>query len=136
MPARFHFALAPLLERRRLVEEEQQHRCAVRQRERGTSLEEMKSVVGALRAWTVASCSTPAAYCADLDAAIEAQRERLVTAEASLQRARNDLIVARRERRAIETLRERRRRAFEQEEARREELDLDETNARNRRAAR
>ncbi len=50
---------------------------------------------------------------------------------------RHDLVAAARERKVIEHLRERRRRAFEAEEARQEELELDESNARCReRAAR
>jgi flagellar biosynthesis chaperone FliJ len=40
------------------------------------------------------------------------------------------LALATRDRRVVETLKERRRRAFEAEEARREELELDEANAR------
>jgi len=134
MPAKFRFALAPLLERRTLVEQESRHRCALRQQEHRGLLEEMKRLMGALRACTTPSSNPRAAYCSNLDAAIEAQRHRISDARASLEDARNDAISARRDLRAIEALRERRRRAFEQEEARREELELDETNARNRRA--
>jgi flagellar export protein FliJ len=136
MPAKFRFALASLLERRRLVEQESRHRCAARQHEHRGLLEEMKRLTGALRACTAPASNPCAAYCSTLDAAMAAQRHRISDARASLDDARNDAISARRDLRAIEALLERRRRAFEQEEARREELELDEANARNRRAIR
>jgi flagellar export protein FliJ len=136
MPAKFRFALAPLLERRTLVEQESRHRCAVRQHEHRGLLEEVNRLTGALRACTTPSSNPRAALCSSLDAAIEAQRHRISDARALLEGARNDAIAARRDLRAIEALRERRRRAFEQEEARREEVELDEANARNRRAIR
>jgi len=134
MPAKFRFALAPLLERRTIVEQESQHRCAERRHQHQKLFEEMKRLICALRAGTAPSNNARAAYCSNLDAAIEAQRHRVSDARASLEDARNDAISARRELRAVEALRERRRRAFEREEARREELELDETNASNRRA--
>lgn len=67
-----------------------------------------------------------------LDAAIAAQLRRIAALQGDLEQRRRDLIAAARERRVIEKLGERRRRAFEAEEARREELELDETNARCR----
>jgi flagellar export protein FliJ len=136
MPAKFRFALAPLLERRALIEQESRHRCAVRQHEHRGSLEEMTRLTGALRACTAQSSNPRAAYCSSLDAAIEAQGRRISDARASLEDARNDAIAARRDLRVVEALRARRRRSFEQEEARREEVELDEANARNRRVIR
>ena len=66
------------------------------------------------------------------DAAIAERRRRAEWAEAPLETARRELIAARRDRRLVEKLRDRRLRAFEEEEARREELEIEETNARRR----
>jgi flagellar biosynthesis chaperone FliJ len=61
-------------------------------------------------------------------------REWLQCEELNLacKRARDDLVAASRERRVVEKLKERRLRAFLAEEARRDELELDEANARCR----
>lgn len=56
--------------------------------------------------------------------------------EAAVAAARDALVEASRERRVIETLKERLRRAFDAEAARREELELDDANARRRERAR
>jgi flagellar export protein FliJ len=130
MAARFRFALQPLLDRRGRVEEEKQHRFDLRRRERDDALREGDRLVAALteRALRTSDAGSLAVY----DAAIAARQRRAACAESALETAREELIAARRDRRAIEKLRDRRRHAFEEEEARREELEIDEANARRR----
>ncbi len=55
--------------------------------------------------------------------------------EAAVAAARDAFVDASRERRVIETIKERLRRAFDAEAARREELELDDANARRRERA-
>lgn len=125
MARAFRFSLQPLLDRRAGIENEhRQHVAAVRH-----ALDEARAALERLMA---AVATQP--Y---LDAAIAAQIRRIADLQGDLERKRHDLVAAARERKVIETLRQRRRRAFDAEEARREELELDESNARcHQRAAR
>jgi flagellar biosynthesis chaperone FliJ len=120
MARAFRFSLQPLLDRRAEIENEYRRQVAAA---RG-ALDEAR---GALERLMAAVAAKP--Y---LDAAIAAQLRRIAELQGGLERKRRDLVAAARERKVIEKLRERRRRAFEAEEARREELELDETNARCR----
>jgi flagellar export protein FliJ len=124
----FDFRLAPLLDRRRSVEEEKQRRCALRLRECGDAALERDRLVSALA--ERATHSTDAGSLAVLDIAIAVQRRRAAEAQFALEAARDELTAASRERAAIEKLRERRLREFEEEEARRDELEIEEANAR------
>ncbi len=128
MQAKPHERLQPLLDRRRRVEEEKQHRCAQLARKRGESLQALNAAMNARR-----SCAERAPRVADLaylDETIERRSNRAAETGPELDAARTELLAAARERRAIELLQERRRMAYEEEEARREEADLDEANAR------
>ncbi|MBV8344569.1 MAG: flagellar FliJ family protein [Candidatus Eremiobacteraeota bacterium] len=123
----FYFALDPLLDRHRRVEDEKRQRCARRRRERDDALRARDRLVSALAAR--AASRSDARSLAVLDARIAVQRRRLAEAESALGNAADELMTASRERRVIEKLRERRRREYEREEARRDELEIDEANA-------
>lgn len=142
------YRLTPLLERRKRLEEEKQRLFASRQRALDESLDELRRLTTALRTGTTQLCEPTRpvraldlrvhdAHLRYLEATIDAQRRHAAELEAALGRAREELTVANRERRVIEKLEERRRQAVEDERARREELDLDDANARrHERAAR
>lgn len=130
MPARFRFALQPLLDRRSRAEEEKRRCFARRQRELDDLARDRERLAAALFETVVRT--SDAATLAVFDAAIAARRRGTASAERALEAARQELIPARRDRRALEKLRERRARAFEEEAARLEELEIDEANARRR----
>ncbi|HEY6325284.1 MAG TPA: flagellar FliJ family protein [Candidatus Cybelea sp.] len=122
--------MQPLLDRRGRIEEEKQHRFDLQRRKSDDALREGELLAAGLteRALRTSDAGSLAVF----DAAIAARQRRAADAESALEAAREELIAARRDRRAIEKLRDRRRRAFEEEEARREELEIDEANARRR----
>ncbi len=141
MPTRFEFRLQPLLDRRKIIEVEKQGNFAACRRAvdgcthelarlgdvRRHSLKQL--VESALR------CSTTdlllrQAHLRSVEIAIDDARRGHREAEAEFELARQELISASRERRVIEKLKEHRRRAFEAEQARREEREFDESNAR------
>jgi flagellar protein FliJ len=138
---RFVFALQPLLDERRRVEDERRASFARARRARDESTGELDRLVdvsrsGAAALFSEAMAGTTArlriydAHLRHLAVAIESQRRRSGDCAAELERAATDLLHASRERRVIERLEERRRSEFEREEARRDELELDEANAR------
>jgi len=124
----FHFHLQPLLDRRRQVENGKRLRCAVARRDRDEAVRACEHLVSALARHAVRRGD--AGTLAVLDAGIEARQRRARNAEAALEAAHEELIAAGRERRALEKVCERRRRAYEEEEARRDEHEIDEANAR------
>lgn len=128
--AQFHFRLQPLLDGRRRAEEQKLHRYAVRKRERDDALSARDRLVSALARRAVRS--SEAGWLASLDAGVAAQQRRAADAQAALENARGELAAAARERSVLEKLRERRLRAHADEEARREELEIEEANARRR----
>ncbi len=128
MAARFHFALQALLDRRSQAEEEKQRCFARRRREVDDFARDRERLAAAL--FETAVRTSDAASLAIFDAAIAARGRGAASAERALETARHELIPARRDRRALEKLRERRLRAFEEEAARLEELEIDEANAR------
>ncbi|HZV77869.1 MAG TPA: flagellar export protein FliJ [Candidatus Babeliales bacterium] len=148
MPVAFRFSLEALLVRRKHLEEAKQRDFAAARR----ALDEERSTIEALAAARLQNMRELAggaggARCPDLrlrdlhllhlDAVISAGLERSSRLEAACRQARDALLYVHRERRAVEKLKERRRRAHQAKELRREELQLDETNARNNeRAAR
>lgn len=148
MGRQFAFGLQPLLELRARVEEEKQRDFAARRRALDASRHEIDRLVKARQRCTKelaesARARSPVdlrlrdAHLRYLERAIGAQRGRTVELSGECDRSREELIAASRERRVIEKLKERQRRLFEAEEARREELELDDGNARrHERAAR
>jgi flagellar protein FliJ len=141
MPGRFQFRLQPLLERRRRTEAEKQRDFAGRLRALERSMREIERLADARRCCAAALVARSGSaiatdlrlhegYLAMLEAAIVRERRTRTELEAALNQARDELIAASRERRVIEKLKERRRHAFDAEETRREELAIDESNAR------
>jgi flagellar protein FliJ len=139
--ARFVFPLQPLLDERRRKEEAKQlafvrvkaardersrelDRLAVALRARGRALHEcaMTGSTAKLRLY-----DTNLRY---LERALQSLEKGGAETSAAFDRAAAELLDANRERRLIEKLKERRLQAFEREEARRDELELDEANAR------
>jgi len=128
MAARFRFALQALLDRRRRAEEEKRRCFALWRRELDDLARDRERLAAAL--FETAVRTSDAASLGIFDAAIALRRRAAASAERALETARQELIPARRDRRVLEKLRERRLRAFEEEAARLEELELDEANAR------
>jgi len=118
MARAFRFSLQPLLDRKAAIENEHRGQVAAARR----ALDEARAALEGLMAAVAAQ-----PY---LDGTVAAQLRRIAELQGDLERKRHDLVAAARERKVIEHLRERRRRAFEAEEAQREELELDESNAR------
>lgn len=141
MPAKFRFALQPLLKWRARAEEEKQRDFFAARRlleECDRELQRLAAVYGQCAKQLVASAGTGRAAdfrVADssllfLQAAMGRERLHRSKLQTTCDRARDALVVASRERRVIEKLKERRLREFEAAEARREELEIDEANAR------
>jgi flagellar export protein FliJ len=126
----FHFRLAPLLDRRRREEEEQLHRYRRYERECDDAFRAVNRLAAAFDRHAARACE--AGTLAALDAGVAAARRRAAQAQRALEAPRDDLIAAGRARRVIEKLRERRLHAYESDEARRDELETDEANARRR----
>lgn len=141
MAAKFRFALQALLDARQRAEDEKMQELANRRRALDAAAAELERVAGAYDR-CMRELAASAGSCAALDLRVrDAYLRRLGAAFAQESRRRDELlaawesardatIAARRAKRTLERLKERRRRAFEAEEARREELELDESNAR------
>jgi flagellar protein FliJ len=127
----FEFRLEPLLESRKRIEEEKRRSFAACLR----ALDECAREAGRLDVLR-AGCRDAAdlrlrdAYLRRLDGRSEALEARHCALAAELDRTQEELAAASRERRLIEKLKERRRRAFDAQEARRDALELDDANAR------
>ncbi|HEY6449156.1 MAG TPA: flagellar export protein FliJ [Candidatus Cybelea sp.] len=141
MPPKFEFRLQPLLDRRKIVEEEKQGNFAACRRSVDDCARELARLGDTRRHFlkqlveTALRCPTADillrhAHLRCVEVAIDDARHRHLEAEANLEGARQELISASRERRLLEKLKEHRRWAFEADQARREERELDESNAR------
>jgi flagellar protein FliJ len=139
--AGFVFRLEPLLDARKRVEEEKRRNLAARRYSLERCLGEQDRFVVARDACIAALYDAvrtrPARDLRALDrhlrylcAAETATRSHETELAESFERARDELILANRERRVVEKIKARRRRAFEAQAARREELELDDGNAR------
>lgn len=126
MPERSRSGLQPLLERRRYIEEERRQNYAARQGELDDNAQALERLTEMLRIELLQAAS--AAYLGCVDAAIAARRCRSAQLEGALEQARTTLVAASRERRVIEKLLERRRRAYETHRARREEQEIEDAN--------
>jgi flagellar FliJ protein len=139
--ARFVFPLQPLLDERRRKEEEKQLaflRVKAARDERSRELDRLAGVVRA-RGRALHECAMTGSaanlrlYDANLrylECALQSHEKGGAETAAAFDRAAAELLDANRERRLIEKLKERRLQAFEREEARRDEVELDEANAR------
>ncbi len=140
MATRFVFALQPLLEARRRDEEEMQRALARAKHTRDGDSREVDRLSGALHsgsralhecvmAGSTAELRVHDAYVCRLERTVRAQSQRSVETAIACERAAAQLLTANRERRLIEKLRERHKQEFEHEAARREELELQDSNA-------
>lgn len=141
MAERRHLRLQPLLDHRKRVEEEKQRLFAVRQSARDRSLRELEFLTAALHS-PAHGLGEPArvlpafelhmldAHLRYLEGAIEVQGYHAAALQTALERAREELTAASCARRVIEKLEERWRRALDEERERREELELEDGNAR------
>jgi flagellar protein FliJ len=141
MPAKFKFYLQPLLDWRKRVADEKQREFASCRRALDDCSDELERLAGLGRRCAEQLAAAATGCAADLrlrdahlrsvDAALARQRRRLCELQTACELARDELVAASRDRRVLERLSERRRQAFEAQEARRDELELDESNARS-----
>jgi flagellar protein FliJ len=138
---RFRFTLQPVLDQRKRVEDEKQVVVAARKRELDQAEAELTRLNEEFRMHTTALSAGHARYetrelqgtyahLAFLDRCIVAQIRVVAERRVALDRARNDLLAASREKKVVEKLKERRREAFVLEEQRIEQNELDDSNAR------
>ncbi|HET6276385.1 MAG TPA: flagellar export protein FliJ [Candidatus Cybelea sp.] len=141
MPARFRFDLQPLLESHERTEREQREtfercrgaldECAEEhQRLAASRRRNANALAESSRSGIARDVRLYDEHLRRVDGSIECEQHRHHDLQAACERARDDLLAARRERRVIEGLKERRQRAFDAEERRRDELEIDEGNAR------
>jgi flagellar export protein FliJ len=125
MPSRFVLGLQPLIDRRRHVEESTRRIVDARQLQLGEAKRKLDRLTAQLRA-RVSSLQDAQA----LERAIGAQVHLLAQRQAALDEARKELVNASKNRAIAEKLKERHRLRAEAERARREEAEIDESNAR------
>ncbi|MGB8266827.1 MAG: flagellar export protein FliJ [Candidatus Velthaea sp.] len=141
MPARFRFRLDPVLDHRGRIEDTRKRELASAQRarleaealrlgfltERDGLRERLHNEHAALDLDTLRSCYAHLAY---LDRAIIAADGRVAAALANEERARGMLLAASKDKKALETVKTRRREAFDADLALTVQRDLDDLNAR------
>ena len=133
----FEFRLEPLLDWRRRAEREREREFALRRRALAECSDELEQNQAArARCADTADLRLRDAHLSYLERAGAALRASRLDLEAACDRARLRLASAHRERRVVESLKERRRRIFDAAQARREELEIDEGNARRLERAR
>lgn len=141
MAKRFQFALQPVLDLRKRVEDQKQQAMAIRQRHYDDARRELNRLNDEFRAYSLELRSRHRQLDAEelrahyahlqfLDRAIEAQIRVVAERQAALERARQELVAASKDRKVVDKLKERRRAAHEAEENRVEQIELDDGNAR------
>jgi flagellar export protein FliJ len=139
--ARFAFRLEPLLDARKRAEEERRRNLAACRNSLERCLEKRRRFAAARDACIVALFDAARTRPVRDLRAFDRHLHYLCAAETttrsqerdlakSFELARDELTVANRERRVVEKIKARERRVFEVQEARREELELDDGNAR------
>ena len=138
---KFVFALQPVLEHRKRVEDKNQQTMALRQRawddakrELDRLHDEFRSHARELRErhgeFDVDELRMRYAHLQFLDRTIDSQIKVLAERQVALERARRDLVAASKDRKVVDKLKERRRSAHTAEELRVEQIELDDGNAR------
>jgi flagellar FliJ protein len=138
---RFVFALQPVLEQRERIEDEKQQTVAIRLRAVDEAEAELRRLNAVFRENAdrlrdkhreieTEELRLTYAHLRFIDRSIVAQIQVLAERRLALDRARKDLQVASKERKAVEKLKERRKSAHETEAARVEQNELDDGNAR------
>jgi flagellar FliJ protein len=138
---KFVFALQPVLEHRKRIEDQKQQVMALRQRAWDEAKRELDRLHDEFRAdarelrdrhgvFDVEELRARYAHLQFLDRTIDAQIKILAERQVALERARRDLVNASKDRKVVDKLKERRRTAYTAEELRVEQIELDDGNAR------
>ncbi|HET9029705.1 MAG TPA: flagellar export protein FliJ [Candidatus Aquilonibacter sp.] len=138
---KFVFALQPVLEQRKRVEEEKQQIVAQRKRAADEAEAELRRLNDEFREASdrlrnshgdldAEDLRLHYAHLQFLDRTIVSQIQVVAERRVALDRARNDLLAASKERKVVEKLKTRRKEAHQAEEARIEQNELDDGNAR------
>ena len=141
MAHRFRFSLQPLLEQRERVENQRQQALAQRQLALDAARREVDRLDGEFRASALSLRTSHAALDGDelrlhyahlqfLDRAIVVQIRVVAERQVALDRAREELLAASKDRKVVDKLKQRRRQNFVDEEMRVEQRELDDGNAR------
>jgi flagellar protein FliJ len=138
---RFKFALQPVLDHRKRIEDEKQLVVAQRKRALDDAERELKRLNDEFRRHAevlrtrhgelaAGELQSIYAHLQFLDRCTVAQIQTVAERRVALDRARADLLAASKQKKIVEKLKERRREAFVTEEQRVEQNELDDTNAR------
>lgn len=141
MAKKFVFRLQPVLEHRQRIEDEKQQAVAIRRRAHVDAKRELDRLNEEFRRFArelreghrkldVEELRMHYAHLQFLDRSIDAQIRIVAERQAALERARQDLISASKNRKVVAKLKERRRIAYVAEEFRIEQIELDDGNAR------
>lgn len=141
MRKKFTFALQPVLDYRKRIEDQKQQTLATRQRAWEEARRELDRLNDEFRSnsrelrdrhreFDVEELRLRYAHLQFLDRTIDAQIKVLAERQVALDRARKDLIAASKNRKVVDKLKERRRSAHTAEELRVEQIELDDGNAR------
>ncbi|MBV8488942.1 MAG: flagellar export protein FliJ [Candidatus Eremiobacteraeota bacterium] len=141
MPKKFAFALQPVLEHRKRIEDEKKQTLALRQRAVDEAKRELERLNDEFRHHTselrrrhrelrLEELRLHYAHLQFLDRTIEVQIRVVAERQAAAERARLELVEASKNRKVVDKLKDRRRAAFVAEELRVEQLELDDGNAR------
>ncbi len=141
MRKKFSFTLQPVLDHRKRIEDEKQLTLATRQRAWEESRRELDRLNDEFRAnsrdlrerhneFDLEELRVRYAHLQFLDRTIDAQIKAVAERQVALDRARNDLVAASKNRKVVDKLKERRKRAYSAEELRVEQIELDDGNAR------
>jgi flagellar FliJ protein len=141
MSRRFVFRLQPVLDHRQRIEDEKKQTVALRQRACDDAQAELDRLNTEFREHSTLVRTRHQAFDAEtlrahyghlhfLDRVIDAQIRVLAERRAALERARQDLMAAQKERKVVDKLKDRRRAAYAAEEMRIEQGELEDANAR------
>jgi flagellar protein FliJ len=141
MARKFRFALTPVLDHRQRIEDEKKQTVALRQVAYDAALAELTRLNDEFRDnaaflrerhrdLEIEDLRSNYAHLQFLDRVIDAQTRAVAERKAELDRARDALLAAAKDRKVVERLRERRKNAFVAEELRVEQNELDDGNAR------
>lgn len=141
MRKKFSFTLQPVLDHRKRIEDEKQLTLAMRQRAWEEARSELDRLNDEFRAnsrelrerhyeFDMEELRVRYAHLQFLDRTIDAQIKMVAERQVALDRARNDLIAASKNRKVVDKLKERRKLAYTAEELRVEQIELDDGNAR------
>jgi len=141
VPKKFVFALQPVLDHRQRIEDEKRQTVAMRQRSADEAKAELDRLNAEFREETTLlraghrqfdaeSLRAHYAHLHFLDRVIDAQIRLLAERRAAVERARQDLVAAQKDRKIVDKLKDRRQTAFAAEEMRIEQGELEDANAR------